>query len=117
MMISEAGREYRDRVLAICQGTRGLAGSVSISMVLYPPDKRRRDLDNYRKALWDALTHAGIWADDSQVEHDEAWKGAVVKGGAIMVQIRRQPARKIPAWATLGEPDESGGKEDATAND
>jgi Holliday junction resolvase RusA-like endonuclease len=26
------------------------------------------DIDNYNKALFDALTHAGIWEDDSQVK-------------------------------------------------
>jgi Holliday junction resolvase RusA-like endonuclease len=34
----------------------------------FPPDARRRDIDNYNKALFDALTHAGIWEDDSQVQ-------------------------------------------------
>lgn len=31
------------------------------------PD-RIRDLDNYNKALFDALTHAGVWEDDRQVK-------------------------------------------------
>ncbi len=26
---------------------------------MFPPDNRIRDLDNYNKALFDALTHAG----------------------------------------------------------
>jgi crossover junction endodeoxyribonuclease RusA len=39
-----------------------------VEIILYPPDARRRDIDNYNKALFDALTHAGIWEDDSQVQ-------------------------------------------------
>ncbi len=34
--------------------------------MLYPPDQRSRDIDNYNKALFDALT--GVWEDDSQVK-------------------------------------------------
>jgi crossover junction endodeoxyribonuclease RusA len=37
-------------------------------MNLYPPDKRTRDIDNYSKALFDALTHANFWIDDSQIK-------------------------------------------------
>ncbi|MCV5079210.1 RusA family crossover junction endodeoxyribonuclease, partial [Escherichia coli] len=40
----------------------------SVEIVLFPPDNRIRDLDNYNKALFDALTHAGVWEDDSQVK-------------------------------------------------
>jgi crossover junction endodeoxyribonuclease RusA len=39
-----------------------------VEILLFPPDARRRDIDNYNKALFDALTHAGIWEDDSQVK-------------------------------------------------
>lgn len=105
MMISAAGRRYRDEVAhAILNQYRRLrpqtfTAEVSIAMVLFPPDRRRRDQDNYRKGLWDALTHAGVWRDDSQVKHDEAWTGEVVKGGACMVQIRRLTEKTIPAWA------------------
>ncbi len=28
--------------------------------MLYPPDQRRRDIDNYNKALFDALTLTGV---------------------------------------------------------
>jgi Holliday junction resolvase RusA-like endonuclease len=33
-----------------------------------PPDRRVRDIDNYLKCVFDALTHAGVWKDDSQVK-------------------------------------------------
>jgi crossover junction endodeoxyribonuclease RusA len=31
------------------------------------PDRRRRDLDNLLKAVQDALAHAGVYDDDSQI--------------------------------------------------
>ena len=39
-----------------------------VKIVAYMPDRRRRDLDNILKALFDALTHAGVWSDDSQID-------------------------------------------------
>ena len=38
------------------------------TVLLYPPQKRNRDLDNYQKALFDSLTHAGVWVDDRQIK-------------------------------------------------
>jgi len=55
--------------------------------VLCPPDLRRRDLDNCFKALFDALTHAGIWQDDSQVKQLSACWGPVTKRGQAKITI------------------------------
>lgn len=35
---------------------------------LYPPDHRRRDCDNFSKGILDLLQHAGVYADDSQID-------------------------------------------------
>lgn len=45
-----------------------LEGELSVSLQLVPPDRRKRDIDNYNKALLDALTHSGLWSDDSQIK-------------------------------------------------
>jgi crossover junction endodeoxyribonuclease RusA len=42
-----------------------LAGPLSVSWLLAPPDNRARDVDNVRKVVADALTKAGFWKDDS----------------------------------------------------
>jgi crossover junction endodeoxyribonuclease RusA len=37
-------------------------------MDAFPPDRRRRDLDNLLKPTLDALQHGGVYEDDSQVD-------------------------------------------------
>ena len=68
-LISKKGREYRkaiqDECLVINPAT--LAGPLSCVLDLYPPCRRRRDCDNHAKALLDALTHANVYGDDSQI--------------------------------------------------
>lgn len=58
-----------------------------VEIVLFPPDQRRRDLDNYNKALFDALTHAGVWEDDSQVKKMLVEWGPVVPKGKVEITI------------------------------
>lgn len=42
--------------------------SISMHIEAYPPDKRRRDLDNVLKSLLDSLQHAEVYNDDSQID-------------------------------------------------
>lgn len=60
---------------------------VAVELVLYPPDRRRRDLDNYCKSVFDALTHAGLWRDDSQIKHINAVFGEPVRHGAVSLGL------------------------------
>jgi crossover junction endodeoxyribonuclease RusA len=59
----------------------------AVEIILYPPDARRRDIDNYNKALFDALTHAGIWEDDSQVKRMLVEWAPQVPGGKVEITI------------------------------
>lgn len=44
-----------------------ILGPIAMEIHLYPPDKRRRDIDNPLKCILDALQHAGAFLDDSQI--------------------------------------------------
>ncbi len=69
--ISKKGREYRKHILYVVETQANysiLEGDLTVEMHLYPPDNRTRDIDNYSKALFDALTQANFWVDDSQVK-------------------------------------------------
>lgn len=70
MLLSKSGRDYKIAVENVWKsnGCQLLAGAVWLSVVLTPPDKRRRDLDNFAgKALLDSLKGLA-YLDDSQVE-------------------------------------------------
>ena len=54
----------------------------------FPPDRRRRDLDNILKPLLDALEHGGAFCDDSQIVILRARKLEQTSGGKLLVQIQ-----------------------------
>lgn len=66
--VSDAGVAYRTEIKRLTGIVRPLDGDLVVVVNLYPPDRRRRDIDNPIKALLDAMTHAGIWHDDSQIK-------------------------------------------------
>ena len=66
---------------------RRLAGRLAVTITVNPPDKRKRDIDNLAKAPLDALTHAGLWLDDSQIDKLSIERGPVTKGGQIHITI------------------------------
>ncbi len=68
VLISEKGRDYRHAVKRTVGAVVPIVGPVAVEIILCPPDRRRRDIDNCLKALLDSLTHAGVWEDDSQVK-------------------------------------------------
>lgn len=91
-LISAAGRKYQsDACAAIIEQLRRLpkpsTTPAAVAIILFPPDQRRRDLDNYNKALFDVLTHAGVWEDDSQVKRMLVEWGPVVPKGKVEITI------------------------------
>ena len=58
-----------------------------ISMVLFPRDKRKIDIDNRIKCVLDALQDAGVFNDDFQVDELTIVRGKTIKGGGIRVII------------------------------
>jgi len=96
VLISAQGRAYRKAVADAVMLARA-AGKMqrhqetcrlSVRIEAQPPDRRVRDLDNLPKAVLDALTHAGIWVDDSQVDELSVIRLQPVHGGCIRVVVR-----------------------------
>jgi len=87
-ILSKRAREYRKSVLAIVGPAKPLLGRLSVSIILSPPDKRKRDLDNAFKGVLDGLAHACVYRDDEQIDELTIRRGPVVKGGRCEVTIR-----------------------------
>ena len=70
VLISREGRIYRETVANRLKASRvrKFTGSVELQIQLYPPDRRRRDIDNCMKCLLDSLTIGGLYEDDSQIK-------------------------------------------------
>ena len=64
-----------------------ITGRVSVTIELCPPNNRPFDIDNRVKATLDALTHAKVWVDDSQVDMLTVWRSDIVEGGKCFVTI------------------------------
>ena len=60
---------------------------IKISITLYPPDRRLRDIDNVVKSTLDALVQAHAFFDDSCVDVLLVQRGAIIKGGKAEVTI------------------------------
>ena len=93
-LISAAGRKFQSAACtAIVEQLRRLpkptSAPASVEIVLFPPDNRIRDLDNYNMALFDALTHAGVWEDDREVKRMLVEWGPKVPGGRVEISIKK----------------------------
>ncbi len=64
-----------------------MAGPLRVEIEVYPPDRRRRDIDNVQKALLDALEHGRAFRDDSQIVELKIERRAWTPAGRTLVRI------------------------------
>lgn len=94
-LISSEGRAYRESVLREVLSQSGSSQfdkttPLKVEVVAYRPDHRKRDLDNLPKAIFDSLTHAGVWCDDSQITDMRImWGDKIIPGGLVEITIER----------------------------
>lgn len=91
MILSARGRRYREDTLAAVLSQVGtpkpLMGRLHVGVELRAGTARELDIDNFQKGLLDALTKAGIYGDDSQIDKLEIERGPLDRphGSAIVV--------------------------------
>lgn len=82
---------YRHQVLAcVLQANPAIelvGNSLAVHIIAYPPDRRRRDLDNLNKAILDSLVFSKVIEDDGLIDKLIIERGAVSAPGYVTVAI------------------------------
>lgn len=61
--------------------------SLQVYIDLYPPDNRRRDIDNSIKVLLDSLVRGGLIQDDSQISRLNVQRMGIIPDGKVLVKV------------------------------
>jgi len=94
MYLTPKGRQYyKDAVAQILDQVHPelLTQRLSVTIDLYPPSRHKWDIDNRTKCVLDAISRAGIWEDDEQVDR------------LIVERHERDPDKKGLAVVTITE--------------
>ena len=88
-LVKEAKDYFADVMMAVqMQGAHlNTDQALRLQVLLYPPDNRRRDMDNAWKVIGDAMTKAGVWQDDSQIRAKLIEWQSPVKGGRVLINL------------------------------
>ncbi len=109
MVLSAEGRNYRAKVCAQVAGNGPRkppsGGRIALSMDAFPPDRRRRDLDNLSKCVADALQDAAAFHDDSQIDLLLTRRRQVVPGGRLDIQLTELPLSRCPLCGAAFSPE------------
>lgn len=105
--LSKAGRKYVQAIeIAIIEQrsiSDPIAYNIKVDMILFTPDKRKRDIDNYSKCLLDALTKASLWEDDSLIDVLKIYRGEISKGkGIAYLRIKEAESGAVVKLSQIG---------------
>jgi crossover junction endodeoxyribonuclease RusA len=93
--VSDQGKAYQKAVARVVAALPRYpieaSDRLAMHVIANPPDRRRRDLDNLGKALWDSLQKAGVYADDNQIDKFTIERGEVVDLGRLLVTVEVLP--------------------------
>jgi crossover junction endodeoxyribonuclease RusA len=87
--LSSKGRKYKETVEELVNEQAAdikLDMKLFVEVWLFPPDRRERDVDNYMKALLDAITHSGLWENDALIDQLHIYRGEV-GSGKVRIEI------------------------------
>jgi Holliday junction resolvase RusA-like endonuclease len=76
--------EFENKVYTLIKDLIPFKGPVELTICFYTSDKRKHDIDNLLKALFDALTYFAF-EDDDQVVHVDMWKVRAEKSKTCII--------------------------------
>lgn len=88
--LTARARAYRAEVCALAKAqkvTNFGPHRLEVVLHIHPPDRRKRDLDNLAKSVLDALQHAGVFEDDSQIDRLTLLRCPPLPGGRVVAGV------------------------------
>ena len=64
---------------------------IYVEVDVYPPDKRKRDLDGILKVLLDSMQKGGLYDDDHQICRLLVTRMSIIEHGKVVVRIKELP--------------------------
>lgn len=90
--ISNRGRKYKTNAVLEMMAQNVVKGGTQryeVSIDAYPPDRRKRDLDNILKPLLDCMEDYGVFQNDEQIDILTVRRRA--KGGYVIIHVSEIP--------------------------
>jgi crossover junction endodeoxyribonuclease RusA len=96
MIVSKEAKDYIKLVSAmypefgasnVYRKERMLHGKIGAEFNFYPPDRRKRDLDNLLKISIDSMMQTGLFEDDSQIDEIYVRRCRTLKDGCLEVTL------------------------------
>lgn len=84
----EAWLRIRSLIANVAVKSFDSATILSVELDVYPPDKKRRDIDNLAKVTLDALVKGGLMVDDYQIARLLITRMDIIKQGKVIVRIQ-----------------------------
>lgn len=83
-------KKYRDEVYYIVKDSVKFGKmKVELTIDVYPPDRRIRDIDNILKVIFDSLQYARVYDNDSQIKRlTVEFHETVIKSGKLGIMIQ-----------------------------
>jgi crossover junction endodeoxyribonuclease RusA len=89
VMLGAKGKSYRRDATFLLHKYRNICKDkrLAVTINVFPPDKRKRDIDNILKCLLDAMEHANVFDNDNQIDMLTVIRRNVVKDGCVQIWI------------------------------
>ena len=87
-IISKEGREYKESARKLLRPVT-IQGRIRADVTVHARDKRRRDLNNLNKCLFDTLENCGFYPDDANIDDSRIRRGSVDERHFLSVVIER----------------------------